>query len=94
MTRMLHSTIAAVCLLACSRADARPLYLRVYQQTFPVEAEQRYPCHVCHAGDRKSILNAYGQAFNAKLPGKNVKDADEIRRILQELGPHPGRPMK
>ena len=86
--------IGLILALTASTADARPFYLKVYKETFPLETRQKLTCNICHAGDRKSIRNDYGKQVEAKLSGKNIQDADEIRRILQELGPHPRRPMK
>ncbi|HUQ69065.1 MAG TPA: hypothetical protein VM165_06055 [Planctomycetaceae bacterium] len=84
--------IAAVIGLCSGSADARPAYLAVYKETFRDHLSVAAKCQICHSGDRKSIRNDYGKRFEAKLSGKNVKDAEEIRRILRELGPVPARP--
>ncbi|MDZ4686167.1 MAG: hypothetical protein SH850_13960 [Planctomycetaceae bacterium] len=90
---MRRLVIAAVIVLCGGSVDARPLYLQIYQRTFPLDGGQKSKCNICHFGDSKQHRNGYGKRFEAKLSGKNVKDAEEIRRILLELGPNRVRPQ-
>jgi len=87
---MRRLVVAAVIVLFGGSVDARPFYLSVYQQTFR-DPSVKAKCALCHAGESKKIRNEYGQRFGAKLSGKDIKDAEEIRRILLELGPVPVR---
>src|SRR5262245_33878961 len=52
-----------------------------YESKFPGNAEAT-KCSVCHPGPVKRNRNGYGQALAKVLSGKNVKDADEIRKAL------------
>lgn len=90
MRRILAAS--AVLLLAGSVAEARPFYLAVYKEVFPSPSAQTHKCNLCHAGDTKTNRNEYGRKLAAKLPGKNIRDADVIRRVLKEIGPHPETP--
>jgi hypothetical protein len=92
-TIMRRFAITTVFALVAASADARPQYLKVYKETFREEKEVAVTkCNLCHMGDRKTDHNEYGKQLKAKLPGKNIKDAEVIRKALLELGPYPGRP--
>jgi hypothetical protein len=91
---MRHTFVATVVLLLASPiAEARPFYFAVYKEVFPAgSGGVKSTYNFCHAGEKKTDLNAYAQRLREKLPAKNIRDADVIRRILQEIGPYPGTP--
>jgi hypothetical protein len=86
---MRRFALAVIFTLAAASAEARPLYLRVYQETF--RENQKLKCSLCHMGDSKKYQNDYGKLFESKLPGRNIQDVEVIHRVLLEIGPAPIR---
>lgn len=51
-------------------------------------------CNVCHAGSSKKERNAYGVALDKLLDKGDKKDADKIRKSLEEVAALPSDPEK
>lgn len=82
---------AALLTRGTGSAEARPLYLKVWKDVSPDKDVSNAKCGLCHAGEKKTILNEYGEAVKEALGGKNVKIEDEIKEALKKAE---GKPRK
>jgi hypothetical protein len=76
------------------QAEARPQYRAEYRKLFPQQGRPK--CFVCHlprdSEPEKPDLkrrNPYGVRVEEALGEKNVKDREQIRKALREVGPLP-----
>jgi cytochrome c553 len=68
-------------------AQARPDYLKAFTSTYPklkTEADTA-KCGVCHPEEKKSVRNDYGKAFGTSLGEKNLKMADNEKKITDAM---------
>lgn len=76
---------AALLTRGTGSVEARPLYLKVWKDMYPDKDVSNAKCALCHAGEKKTILNEYGEAVKEALGEKNVKNEDEIKEALKKV---------
>ena len=88
---MLLLAAAGLMLLgAPGRVEARPQYQKQFNEKYSglKEESAKQKCNVCHYGtgeNAKKNRNNYGKDLAEALGGKNVKDADKIKKALEEV---------
>ena len=73
--------------VAGPEAHARPDYLKAFNAAYPAlkaEAEAA-KCGICHPEEKKAVRNDYGKAMGTALGEKNVKFADNEKKITDAL---------
>lgn len=71
-----------------ARVDARPLYKKVFDSTYPdVAKANKTNCNLCHATgtDDKKKRNHYGNALAKELKNPNIKDEKTIKEALKAI---------
>lgn len=83
---MLGAAISVGVLTTPAQAD--PLQLSVYKETFPaLEAARCSLCHQSDAAGKVRALNEYGMLVHKALGERRTKDRAEIRQALEKVGP-------
>ena len=82
---------AAITMMCFSARDAqaRPDYYKTFSDKYPdlktlAEADPVKKCGVCHGADKK-MRNDYGKAYGTALGEKNVKHADNAKKLEEAL---------
>jgi hypothetical protein len=79
--------VALSAFVGAPAAQARPDYLKAFNTTYPAlkaEAEAS-KCGICHPEEKKSVRNDYAKSFGTALDGKNIKMADNEKKIVDAL---------
>ena len=77
------ATLAAITLAyEPQNAEARPRYLKVFNEVYPDRAPP-ISCTLCHIGNDKTIRSEYGIAVEDALGARNVSDQDTIKAALK-----------
>ena len=79
----IQNLILAACFVVAAMfsgvAEARPAYNKAY---IAKHGKNEKKCGVCHPEKSKKVRNDYGKAMGKALGGKNIKDADAIKKAL------------
>ena len=73
--------------VAGPEAHARPDYLKAFNAAYPAlkaEAEAA-KCGICHPEEKKAVRNDYGKAYGTAVGEKNVKFADNEKKLTEAL---------
>ena len=71
--------------VAGPEAHARPDYLKAFNAAYPAlkaEAEAA-KCGICHPEEKKAVRNDYGKAYGTAVGEKNVKFADNEKKLTE-----------
>lgn len=66
-------------------ADARPNYMKAFNETYPKVDTSTAKCNACHAGTDKKMRNDYGKAVGMALGGPKVTDAEKVKAALKKV---------
>lgn len=87
-TRITYAVGLVTVALTCGLQDiqARPKHSQVFHDVSPdYKNTEGTKCHVCHVGEKKTSLNAYGEAVGDALGAKNVRDDKAIEEALKKV---------
>jgi len=85
-------TLSLVIACAVQSTEARPKYYAEFKKMYKdVEGLNDVKCNVCHKGKSKKDKNDYGIAYGTTLNAKNAKDADQIKKALQDSESKPSK---
>lgn len=84
----LLSMLLVVCAstTASPRAEARPLYKKVWERVYLDKTDSKIDCGLCHPSSKKAELNRYGQALANELGEKNCRDEKQIEEAIRKIG--------
>ena len=93
MVRKIGATLTAVAFLAFAtiilaptrEAEARPGYKKAFDGLYG-KSLKKTDCNVCHEGKDKKARNDYGKAVGEALGEENCKDAEKVKKAIEDAG--------